>query len=58
MKLQAGIKVLKEIEGYGDPIQDSDRYDAVLKFYRNKGDPLEYETVLLLGIFRNSHPTQ
>jgi hypothetical protein len=46
MKIQAGIKLLSEIEGYGNPIQDSDRFDAVLKFYRNKGDPLEFDTVL------------
>ncbi len=46
MKIQAGIKLLKEIEGYGNPIRDSDSFDAVLKFYRNKGDPLEFETVL------------
>jgi hypothetical protein len=46
MKIRAGIKLLKEIEGYGDPIQDSDRFDAVLKFYRNKGDPLEFDTIL------------
>ena len=46
MKIQAGIKLLKEIEGYGNPIGDSDSFDAVLKFYRNKGDPLEFETVL------------
>jgi hypothetical protein len=46
MKILAGIRLLKEIEGYGSPIRDSDRFDAVLKFYRNKGDPLEFETVL------------
>jgi hypothetical protein len=46
MNIQAGIKLLNEIDGYGDPIQDSDRFDAVLKFYRNKGDPLEFETIL------------
>lgn len=46
MKIQGGIKLLNEIEGYGDPIQDSDRFDAVLKFYRNKGDPLEFDTIL------------
>jgi len=45
-KLRAGIKLLNEIVGYGDPVQDSDRVDAVLKFYRNKGDPLEFETIL------------
>ncbi len=46
MKIQAGIKLLKEIEGYGDPIRDSDRFNAVLKFYRNKGDPIEFNTIL------------
>lgn len=38
--------MLKEIEGYGNPIQDCDRFDAVLKFYRNKGEPLEFNTIL------------
>ena len=46
MKIQAGVKLLKEIEGYGNPIADSDRFNAVLKFYRNKGDPLEFDTLL------------
>ena len=46
MKIQAGIKLLKEIEGYGAPISDCDRFNAVLKFYRNKGEPLEFDTVL------------
>jgi hypothetical protein len=46
MKLQAGIRLLREIEGHGDPIQDCDRFDGFLKFYRNKGDPLEFDTVL------------
>ena len=46
MKIKAGIKLLKEIQGYGNPIQDSDRFDAVLKFYRNQGDPLEFDTIL------------
>jgi hypothetical protein len=46
MKIQAGIKLLNEIEGYGNSIQDSDQFDAVLKFYRNKGDPLEFDTIL------------
>jgi hypothetical protein len=46
MKIQAGVKLLNEIVGYGDAIQDSDRFDAVLKFYRNRGDPLEFDTVL------------
>lgn len=46
MKIHAGVKLLKEIEGFGNPIADSDRFNAVLKFYRNKGDPLEFNTVL------------
>jgi hypothetical protein len=46
VKIQAVVKLLKEIEGYGDPIADSDRFNAVLKFYRNKEDPLEFDTVL------------
>lgn len=46
MKIQAGIKLLQEVVGYGDPIEDLDRYDAVLKFYRNKGEPLEFNTIL------------
>ena len=44
MNLRSGIKFLSEIEGYGDPIQDNDRCDAVLKFYRNQGDPLIMKT--------------
>jgi hypothetical protein len=47
MKLRSGIKLLAEIEGYGDPIQDNDRYDAVLKFYRNRGEPLTMRTIHL-----------
>lgn len=37
---------MKEIVGHGEAIKDSDRFDAVLKFYRNKGEPLQGETVL------------
>lgn len=37
---------MKEIVGYGEPIQDSERFDAVLKFYRNKGEPLEFDAIL------------
>lgn len=44
MKLRSGIKLLAEIEGYGDPLVDNDRCDAVLKFYRNHGDPLVMKT--------------
>jgi hypothetical protein len=45
MKLRSGIKLLAEIEGYGDPLQDNDRCDAVLKFYRNRGEPLLMKAV-------------
>ncbi len=45
MKLRSGIKLHAEIEGYGEPIRDNDRYDAVLKFYQNRGDPLTMKTV-------------
>ena len=31
LKIQAGIKLLKEIEGYGTPISDSDRFNGVLQ---------------------------
>ena len=46
MRFKAGIKLLREIEGYGPPIEDSERFDALLKFYRNRGEPLEFETIL------------
>ena len=46
MKLRSGIKLLAEIEGYGEPIKDNDRCDAVLKFYRNQGEPLIMRTAL------------
>ena len=36
MKLRSGIKLLAESEGYREPIEDNDRCDAVLKFYRNQ----------------------
>jgi hypothetical protein len=41
MKLRSGIELIMELEGYGDPIGDCGRFDAVLKFYLNRGDPLE-----------------
>lgn len=44
MKLRAGIKLLNEIVGRGEAIKDSDVFDAVLKFYRNQGEPLLFET--------------
>jgi len=46
MKLRSGIKLLAEIEGYGSPINDRGRVDAVIKYFRNKGDPLEMATIL------------
>ena len=46
MELRSGIKLISEIEGYGDPIRDGDRCDAVLKFYRNQGDPLVMKSAL------------
>jgi len=44
MKIRSGIKLLQEIEGYGDPIKKGDRFEAVYKFYRNKGDPIILNT--------------
>lgn len=44
MKLRPGIKLLKEIEGYGDPLLKGDRFEAVYKFYYNKGEPLQFDT--------------
>jgi hypothetical protein len=46
MKLRYGIKLLAEIEGYGDPVADNDRCDAILKFYLNHGEPLTMRTSL------------
>lgn len=50
MKLRSGIKLLAEIEGYGDPIEDNDRCDTVLKFYRHQGEPLVMRTALTEAI--------
>jgi hypothetical protein len=44
MNIRPGIKLLKEIEGYGDPIKKGDRFEAVYKFFYNKGDPILFET--------------
>ena len=41
---------MAEIEGYGDPLEDNDRCDAVLKFYRNQGEPLTMRTALTEAI--------
>jgi hypothetical protein len=46
MNHRSGIKLLAEIEGFGEQIKDNDRCDAVLKFYRNQGDPLIMKTYL------------
>ncbi len=46
MKLRSGIKLLNEIQGHGDPIEDGDKFDAVFKFYKNRGDPLLFDTIL------------
>ena len=45
-RIQAGIRLLSEIDGNGDSIRGSDRIDACLKFYRNKGEPLIFDTFL------------
>ena len=44
MKIRPGIKLLKEIVGYGDPIVKGDRFEAVYKYYRNKGEPIIFDT--------------
>ena len=44
MNIRPGIKLLKEIEGYGDPIEKGDRFEAVYKFFYNKGDPILFDT--------------
>jgi hypothetical protein len=44
MKIRPGIKIIKEIEGYGNPILKGDRFEAVYKFYDNKGDPILFDT--------------
>ena len=45
MKIRPGIKLIDEIEGYGKPIAKGDGFEAVYKFYRNKGDPLLFDVV-------------
>ena len=44
MKLRSGIKLLAEIKGDGEVLQDNDRCDVVLKFYRNRDEPLAMKT--------------
>lgn len=44
MNIRPGIKLLKEIEGYGNPISIGDRYDAVTKYFYNKGEPILFDT--------------
>lgn len=46
MNLRSGIRLLAEIEGWGEPLRDKDRCDAVLKFHRNRGEPLRMRTPL------------
>ena len=43
VNVRPGIKLLNEIVGYGDPIADGDRFEAVMKFYQNKGDPILFD---------------
>lgn len=45
-KIRPGITLLAEIEGYGEPIVDGDRFEAVYKYYFNRGDPILFDTVL------------
>ena len=40
MKLRSGIKLLREVIDDGEVVENKDGFDAVLKFYRNNGDPL------------------
>jgi hypothetical protein len=44
VNIRPGIKLLKEIEGYGDPIEKGDRFESVYKFFYNKGDPILFDT--------------
>jgi len=44
MKIRPGIKLIKEIEGHGDPLLKGDRFEAVYKFYYNKGEPILFDT--------------
>lgn len=44
MKIRPGIKLLKEIAGHGDPLLKGDRFEAVYKFYYNKGEPIRFDT--------------
>ena len=44
--MKYGIKLLAEIEGVGEPIVDSQSFSGVLKFYRNRGEPLEMARVV------------
>jgi hypothetical protein len=45
MKIRPGIKLIKEIEGYGNPIVKGDRFEAVSKYYYNKGEPILFDTL-------------
>jgi hypothetical protein len=50
MNIRPGIKLLQEIVGYGDPISKGDRFEAVYKYFHNKGDPIIFETHLQKAI--------
>jgi hypothetical protein len=45
MNIRPGINLLEEIEGFGLPIVKGDRFEAVYKFYYNRGDPIIFDTV-------------
>ena len=44
MKIRPGITLVKEIEGHGEPIAKGDRFEAVYKFFYNRGDPILFDT--------------
>jgi len=44
MKVRPGITLLKEVVGYGDVAEKGDRFEAVYKFFYNKGDPILFNT--------------
>jgi hypothetical protein len=45
-ELRSGIKLVDEIEGYGQTIENKDTFDGILKFYRKQGDPIIFTTVV------------
>jgi len=48
MKIRPGITVIADIPGSGScaPIRTGDHYEAVWKYYRNRGDPILFTTTL------------